>query len=520
MKAVAAIAAIVLLLVAPILLRPARDNDLQAQRLVIITPHGEPTRYEFGRAFTRWAARELGTQVDFDWRTPGGTGDITRFIESSFKGRFAQSDPHSADPAAFDATVDPDDFAQPEYKRAARRAFLASDVGIGIDLWWGGGEFPHRKFAERGYSVDAGLVRDEPAWFTDSVIPQELSGETIFDKKGRYYATCLTTFGICWSVDRLALLQPAHAPTGWSDLGEPRFFDQITMVDPTRSGAIVSALERLIQERMTIASAPGDTAETRAQGWATGFALIKRIAANARALTEGASQAVREVARGDTAAAMCIDFHARTEAEYSARQSQGIERLRFVMPVGGTSVSGDPIALLRGAPNRTLATAFIRFVLSQEGQRLYDYRVGEPGGPERYALRRLPVRRDVYTPLDRSRMSDPEGDPFLVAASFNYRRDWTGRLYDLIGPLTKAVILDPRDELVSAWRAIIDAGGAERVPEAWREFAWMPFPYGEAQATLTQLQKDPVSALSLTRGWTVDARAHYRAAERLAREGR
>ncbi|MCK6490813.1 MAG: hypothetical protein L6R48_21385, partial [Planctomycetes bacterium] len=43
--------------------------------LVIITPHGEPIRAEFTRAFAAWARAERGLAVDIDWRTPGGTSE-------------------------------------------------------------------------------------------------------------------------------------------------------------------------------------------------------------------------------------------------------------------------------------------------------------------------------------------------------------------------------------------------------------------------------------------------------------
>ncbi|MCK6490814.1 MAG: hypothetical protein L6R48_21390, partial [Planctomycetes bacterium] len=54
----------------------------------------------------------------------------------------------------------------PPEQHAARAAFLASEAGVGIDLIFGGGEFPFRSLAAKGYLVDAGLVAAEPTWFT------------------------------------------------------------------------------------------------------------------------------------------------------------------------------------------------------------------------------------------------------------------------------------------------------------------------------------------------------------------
>ena len=39
---------------------------------------------------------------------------------------------------------------------------------------------------------------------------------------------------------------------------------------------------------------------------------------------------------------------------------------------------------------------FIEFVLSIDGQKLWNFKTSSPGGPERFALRRMPVRRDFY----------------------------------------------------------------------------------------------------------------------------
>ena len=78
---------------------------------------------------------------------------------------------------------------------------------------------------------------------------------------------------------------------------------------------------------------------------------------------------------------MCIDFYGRFESEEVAGKN-GLSRLKYTSVLGGTSVGADSIALLRGAPNPQVAKAFIDFVLKLEGQKLWDFRVGTPGGPD------------------------------------------------------------------------------------------------------------------------------------------
>ena len=95
-------------------------------------------------------------------------------------------------------------------------------------------------------------------------------------------------------------------------------------------------------------------------------------------------------------------------------------RLGFVSPPGGTAYSVDPIALLRGAPNRELGIAFMEYVLSPEGQKLWNFKPETPGGPARFALRRLPVRRDFYAQEEwKPFRSDPDASPYTEPVDEN-----------------------------------------------------------------------------------------------------
>jgi ABC-type glycerol-3-phosphate transport system substrate-binding protein len=120
--------------------------------------------------------------------------------------------------------------------------------------------------------------------------------------------------------------------------------------------------------------------------------------------------------------------------------------------------SVDPIALMRGAPHSELATDFIEFVLSPDGQDLWNFRVGEPGGPAVFALRRLPVRKDSYTVAKRAHMSDPDVNPFSEENDFRYHTAWTGGLLRELSFVIRVMCIDTHEELSSAWRTIVAAG--------------------------------------------------------------
>ena len=73
------------LLAIPLALRePAIDRSSdEARPLVIVTPHNEAIRAEFTRAFRAFVQRELGRDVEIDWRTPGGMSDIPPGVRQS-----------------------------------------------------------------------------------------------------------------------------------------------------------------------------------------------------------------------------------------------------------------------------------------------------------------------------------------------------------------------------------------------------------------------------------------------------
>ncbi len=508
------------LIAAPLTLRErplAAPTELK--RLVILTPHGADTRREFTEAFRSWERREHGVEVDIDWRTPGGTSEITRFMDGRFQAAFSERFPEHRDGLKGFNQANLDEHA-PAAERAARAAFLGSDVGIGADLLFGGGEFAFRAHADKGYLIDTGLQQQEPTWFAgaEPVIPQNVSGETVYDKRGRYYGVCFGVFGIAYSPDRLAELGITTPPAGWADIADPAYRGQLTLTDPIKSGAAATTFERILQQRMAA------QADDLPAGWNDGFSVIKRLVANSRWITDSASKPTRDAVRGDCVAGMAIDFQAKIEGDFAQHDPTAPARLRFVVPVGGTSVSSDPLAVLRGGPEPKLAAEFLHFVLSQDGQRLWNQKLGSRGGPQHTALRRYPVRRDLVGPDQCELRSDPDEDPFAIAKGFTYHREWTGRYFTLINLLVKTVALDPRDELTHAWDAICRAGGPDKVPEAWTQFCWLPVEYGQAaevQAQIDTLKKtDPVGLIRLQRGWLEQASLHYQLAAALAEGGR
>ena len=213
-----------------------------------------------------------------------------------------------------------------------------------------------------------------------------------------------------------------------------------------------------------------------AAGWLKGIRLIQLIGANARYWTDSSSKIPVDVGAGDAAAGLAIDFYGRFQSEID-------KRMGYLTPEGGSSVSVDPVSLMRGAPHRELAVRFIEFVLSEAGQKLWAYRAGEPGGPKEFSLRRLPVRRDFYpghanhtTHLAHAsdKLNDPQVNPYAMAERFTYYPRWTQKHFNPHRKLIRALCIDAGNELRDAWHAIVDAGGPEKQPEAMKLLTAMP----------------------------------------------
>ena len=491
--------------------------------LVIISPHTESIRYEFERAFSDWYQKKYGKPVKIDWRNIGGTTEITRYLKSEYANsaaRWMKSDSGKE----YAGAVSPDTIVgdKPPTKdnelnayNAFRKVDDSNILETKIDLFFGGGEFDHRNANQAGMTVPAwAKPTDAPVGiFVDaqgrSLIPEKLSGETW--RSDVLYGNAVSTFGIVYNIDRLADLGVAQKdyPKVWDDLANPIYSKQIGVADPTKSGSIAKAFEMIVHQKMhdrvvkdlhltdvqiaanekTIAAyiatkgkayirgeVPPELNDYQAAleaGWIDGIQLIQSIGANARYFTDSASKVPIDVSMGDAAVGMSIDFYGRYQAQTS-RAADGADRMIFVTPIGGTSVSCDPISLLRGAPNRELAVRFIEFVLSEDGQRLWTYHTGVRDadgkllGPEKYPLRRLPVRRDFYPSTQPDFQATHERhaknasddlssamiDPYQIAKQFTYYSRWTGSHFSIQRDLIRCMCLDSGEELRAAWLAI------------------------------------------------------------------
>ncbi|TVQ31574.1 MAG: extracellular solute-binding protein [Phycisphaeraceae bacterium] len=447
---------LLIILAVPFFFRPdAVVAPEGADRIIIISPHNEQIRYEFGRAFSDWRVRQGRAPVVVDWRRPGGTSEIRRQLESQYRA------------AVIDGRIGPDGHARPGV--------------MPYDLMLGGGSYEHNQI-KRGVSVTV-AGDDGPRRIDIPIsIPIEISedrlreifgenrigAEPLWDPELHWVATVLSSFGIAYNRDVLKELG-LEEPRSWRDLADPRYAGWLGLADPRQSGSVATTYDSILTNH----------------GWDDGWRLLRAMAANARYFSASATRVVIDLAHGEAAAALSIDFYGRYEAQALLRPGQHPDesRVGYIDPVGAVLVDPDPVSMLRGGPHPELALEFIDFLLTHEGQAIWQYpAVGEeapPGalGPRRFELRRMPARRDMYPTGDEpneffDRFID-KVNPFEIASD-QPPRGWR----PLISPMFATFAIDINHDITRAWRALIatrDSGAdAARIQRMEDLFYAMP----------------------------------------------
>lgn len=83
------LATLLVVIAIPFALKP-RENLLAPadDTVVIISPHNEAVRHEFSVAFAQYYKNKTGRSVRIDWRLPGGTSEISRYLAGEYLAAF------------------------------------------------------------------------------------------------------------------------------------------------------------------------------------------------------------------------------------------------------------------------------------------------------------------------------------------------------------------------------------------------------------------------------------------------
>jgi ABC-type Fe3+ transport system substrate-binding protein len=412
---------------------------IAADKLVLISPHWEGIRYEFGRAFKSHYHRETGRDVEVEWMDVGGTSETLRFLQSEFK------------------------------KKPA---------GIGIDLFFGGGLDPYLVLKTANllepYTLPRQLLEK---------IPQQLGGVPLYDPDYTWYGATLSGFGIVYNKVVLNLTKLPVINT-WEDLASPIAFGWVGSSDPRKSGSVHMAYEIILQ----------------AYGWEKGWRIITALGANVRSFTNSASQIPKDVTIGEVAYGLAIDFYAWAQVKEA-----GDDKIGFVMPPNLTLINPDCIGILKGAPNQELAKAFIRFVMSPAGQKLWLLSAASVDGPQRFELNRFSVLPELY---DQSAQGTAvKLNPFSWQSDFTFNPKLGSDRWAIVNDLIGALVIDQKAHLNRAWKAALTDGLTEG---EWQKLAAMPVSADEALQLAKTKWRDAAFRNQKLNEWIEFARAKYR----------
>ncbi len=248
-------------------------------------------------------------------------------------------------------------------------------------------------------------------------VPETLGNYPINDPDGFYTGFAVSGYGMMWNT-RYLQRHGLEPPKTWADLVSSAYHRHLGITAPSRSGTTHVIVESLLQDL----------------GWDDGWAYLMEMAGNLATVTARSFSVVEGVNSGRFGIGLVIDF-------------LGLSSKSTGLPVDFAYLPKMPVlpanvAILKEARNPRLAEAFVRFLLSEKGQRI----LFEP------EMRRLPVVPSAYADA-------PPGYPnpltdSLFAEAIVFDSQLSRSRYNLVNALFDSMITFQVRRLNAIWSAI------------------------------------------------------------------
>ena len=372
-------------------------------------------------------------------------------------------------------------FIESEFKRVPD--------GISVDIFFGGGTDNYLRLSNNGWLNAYKLPEAQLAQMT-----QSFQGIPLYDAEHQWYGAALSSFGIMHNEELREMLSLPKVKT-WRDLGDVALLGKIGAADPRESGSAHMVYEIILQTL----------------GWEEGFALLTKLGGNVRGFSAGANAIPTDVVAGQVIYGLAIDFYA-----YGQIAVVGADKIQYVVPADGAVVTADPIAILKGAPNLSVAQKFLEFVLSEDAQKLWMLRDTDSEGPKwKGGLNRASVLPALYDKLG-ERCIVP--NPFAMeGTAFQYNSDKGGTRWNIVNDLFGVLIIDSHKDLVNAWKAIRKCKDPAKREAAIAALTKMPITEEEAMKLARSDWKDPTVRNEKIKDWGQFAKEKFKEARDLAK---
>ena len=214
-----------------------------------------------------------------------------------------------------------------------------------VDVFWGGESALFEKLAEQKLLQKVEISKE--AWESIPVAIGKPRPIPLKDKDGYWVGTTLEPYGLVYNPRRLQRLGVAPLKD-WDDLLNPKLKGEVAQCAPTRSSSSNATYEVILS----------------LQGEEPGWAWLRKLAANTGHFTARSRDVPTVVAKGEFATGFAVPSYMAFEEKLA-----GFD-IKYVAPKNAF-VTPEPMAILAGARNPRAARAFVEFLLTERGQKVF-----------------------------------------------------------------------------------------------------------------------------------------------------
>ena len=239
--------------------------------------------------------------------------------------------------------------------------------------------------------IQAGAVQADLIWMADVDFFAQLARRNLLQAytppeaervpaKFRYEGGRYHEVRLIFNTVGFNTLRVTSRPTSWKDLADPRFKGKVGMASPFYSGAAFSTLGTLVPQP------------------AFGWEFFHRLKDNGVVVEQSNGTVAQKLATGEFQIASVVDFFLRDMKAKGSPVDHG-------WPREGAVLIPTPIGIVQGTKNAAAAQAFLRYLYSADGQRLFVQQGYVPVLPGVEGPKGMPSEKLDILPTDEAYIS-------------------------------------------------------------------------------------------------------------------